>query len=89
MMGKENYGQPMCCQCCGRALKSAKSRELGYGPVCYSRLFGGSATAFGEQGSQRADALGCQGIPGQMFMDGCLREFLRQQGTEGASATLQ
>lgn len=30
----------MICGICGRKLKNAKSRELGYGPVCYKRKFG-------------------------------------------------
>lgn len=26
------------CKRCGRELKSEESRELGYGPVCYSKI---------------------------------------------------
>lgn len=88
LMGKEVYGQRMNCLCCGRALKSARSRELGYGPVCYRRLSGGSA-ALGKQHPRHADAPGCQGIPGQMSMDDFLRGPSRQQGKESAFATLQ
>ncbi len=76
-MGKGAYGQRMSCLCCGRALKSARSRELGYGRVCYRRLSGGNA-ALGKPYSRHADASGCQGIPGQMSMDDFLRESFRQ-----------
>ncbi len=30
----------MTCSLCGRKLKNQKSREIGYGPVCYQRIFG-------------------------------------------------
>lgn len=30
----------MICGLCGRKLKNAKSKELGYGPVCYRKAFG-------------------------------------------------
>lgn len=30
----------MKCYACGRELKTARSRELGYGPVCYKTVFG-------------------------------------------------
>lgn len=32
----------MKCYACGRELKSARSREMGYGPVCYKTVFGTS-----------------------------------------------
>lgn len=28
------------CNRCGRRLKGAKSKERGYGPVCYSKIYG-------------------------------------------------
>ena len=28
------------CKNCGRRLKGAKSKERGYGPVCYSKIYG-------------------------------------------------
>lgn len=30
----------MKCSICGRKLRNPKSKELGYGPVCYKRKFG-------------------------------------------------
>lgn len=30
------------CMECGRKLRSQQSKEVGYGPVCYKRVFGTS-----------------------------------------------
>lgn len=32
----------MKCKMCGRALKNTVSRQVGYGPVCYRKMFGNS-----------------------------------------------
>lgn len=32
----------MKCSLCGRKLKNEKSQEIGYGPVCYRKIFGSS-----------------------------------------------
>ena len=59
----------MNCQGCGRALKSQKSRELGYGPVCYKKIFGTSAKIRGLSKRESTDDFPYYEIPGQMTMD--------------------
>ncbi len=54
---------------CGRKLKNAKSKELGYGPVCYRKAFG---TASPKAKVSKGKAIEYGGdfkdyiIPGQM-----------------------
>lgn len=59
----------MNCQVCGRALKSHKSRELGYGPICYKKIFGTSAKSRGLLKNESADDYPYYEIPGQMTLD--------------------
>lgn len=59
----------MNCQGCGRALKSQKSREFGYSPVCYKKLFGTSAKIRGLPKKESADDCPYYDIPGQMTLD--------------------
>ncbi len=47
----------MTCSLCGRKLKNEKSQEIGYGPVCYRRLFGSTS------GRQRIRDRGGGNIP--------------------------
>ena len=70
----------MICGICGRKLKNAKSREHGYGPVCYKRKFGVSLqTSRGD-----ADVPASAGeeanynLPGQMSMEDYLQMCLEQ-----------
>ncbi len=58
----------MICGLCGRKLKNTKSKELGYGPVCYRKAFGTvpkvkASKEIGEGGDFH-DYI----IPGQMEM---------------------
>lgn len=59
----------MNCYGCGRALKSQKSRELGYGPVCYKKIFGTSAKIRGLPKKESTDDFPYYNIPGQMTLD--------------------
>jgi hypothetical protein len=59
----------MKCAICGRLLKSAASRDLGYGPVCYRRKFGSKARIGKEDSVQYPDDSLCYEIPGQMTLD--------------------
>lgn len=66
----------MNCLLCGRAIKSEKSRELGYGPVCYKKVYG-SSTKIRSSGktNSSADELPYYEIPGQM----CLEDLLEHE----------
>lgn len=61
----------MKCYTCGRELKSATSREIGYGPVCYKRVFGTSLRI--RDGDIKtdyiSDSVPYYEIPGQMSID--------------------
>lgn len=59
----------MICLNCGRKLRSAASKEAGYGPVCYRKMFGTSLRSSRKDNvSETADTL-YYNIPGQMTMD--------------------
>ena len=59
----------MICLNCGRKLKSIASREAGYGPVCYRKMFGSSLhSSCKDSISETADML-CSNIPGQITME--------------------
>lgn len=60
----------MKCYACGRELKSATSREVGYGPVCYRTVFGTSI----KKKKDKAETSDCSDfpyyeIPGQMSIE--------------------
>lgn len=61
----------MKCYACGRELKSATSKESGYGPVCYKRVFGISLRI--RDGDTKtdyiSDSVPYYEIPGQMSID--------------------
>lgn len=63
----------MNCLSCGRKLKSAKSKESGYGPVCYKKMFGSSKLISSDAHSVSADELPDYDIPGQMSLEDFLR----------------
>ncbi len=67
----------MTCVLCGRKLKNIKSKELGYGPVCYKRMFG--ANLQGNKKSNNSYILGLQhyDIPGQMTIDDYLQTKMK------------
>ena len=56
---------------CGRKLMSAQSKEAGYGPVCYKRVFGISLRI--RDGDTKtdytSDSAPCYEIPGQMSIE--------------------
>lgn len=68
------------CMQCGRKLKSDISKQSGYGPVCYRKVFGGSAKI--RDGDRKP---GCSDgeipyyeIPGQMVLE----DFLNSEDSE-------
>ncbi|MEH2957825.1 DUF6011 domain-containing protein [Candidatus Merdisoma sp. JLR.KK006] len=70
----------MRCLICGRKLRNLKSRELGYGPVCYKRKFDITP----HIGHRDADTLAparkviSHNLPGQMSIEDYLMTFLEQ-----------
>ena len=60
----------MKCYACGRELKSATSREVGYGPVCYRTDFGTSIKKKKDK-VETSDSLDFPyyEIPGQMSIE--------------------
>lgn len=66
----------MSCQGCGRVLKNQKSRELGYGPVCYKKAFGSNTKRKDSYSS--ADDFPYYEIPGQMEIE----DYLNGDGAE-------
>lgn len=59
----------MICLNCGRKLRSAVSREAGYGPVCYKKMFGTSLRSSRKDRVSEATDTTCYNIPGQMTME--------------------
>lgn len=59
------------CSRCGKKLRSQESREIGYGPVCYKKIFGRSLRirAGGSERTDRQDELEYYDIPGQMSLE--------------------
>lgn len=68
----------MQCAACGRPLKSSKSRELGYGPVCYRKMFGCAPRIRGNAAESSADDIPNYDIPGQITVE----EYLQALGEE-------
>lgn len=67
------------CELCGRKLKSSESMELGYGPVCYKKVFGNrkkirsTKQIRDKNSSVSADELPYYDIPGQMSLEDFLQ----------------
>ena len=59
----------MICLNCGRKLKSIASREAGYGPVCYRKMFGTSLRSSRKDSISETTDAPYYKIPGQMTMD--------------------
>lgn len=59
------------CSRCGKKLRSQESREIGYGPVCYKKIFGRNLRirAGGSERTDRQDELEYYDIPGQMSLE--------------------
>ncbi len=63
----------MICLKCGRKLKSVASREAGYGPVCYRKMFGSSLRSSHKKGVSKITNTPHYNLPGQMTIE----EFLQ------------
>lgn len=63
----------MICLNCGRKLKSITSREAGYGPVCYRKMFGTSLRGSRKDSVSETADTPYYNIPGQMTMDDYLQ----------------
>lgn len=59
----------MICLNCGRKLRSVASREAGYGPVCYRKMFGTSLRSSRKDSVLETADTPYYNIPGQMTMD--------------------
>lgn len=57
------------CALCGRKLKKEKSRELGYGPVCYKKRYGNCLRARCKKENSFIGGSLNSGLPGQMSID--------------------
>lgn len=55
------------CMECGRKLRSQQSKEVGYGPVCYKRVFGTSMRI--RDGDSKTGTASDDEIPGQMSIE--------------------
>lgn len=64
----------MRCSICGRRLKSAKSRELGCGPVCYKRIIG-SVKQGGHKDNSFVKDMPNYDIPGQITIEEYLKSL--------------
>lgn len=69
----------MTCSLCGRRLKNEKSQKIGYGPVCYRRVFGSSSKRqrIRDRGGGGED-IPYYNIPGQINIE----EYLKSLGYE-------
>lgn len=68
----------MKCSVCGRKLRSPKSQEVGYGPVCYRRLFGTSLRTNDKESQSSVDVMANYKVPGQISMDDYLQTLLAE-----------
>lgn len=68
----------MICSVCGRILKNPKSAEIGYGPVCYRKMFGHTLQANRSRAESPAGSIPEYDIPGQMTVE----EYLRMMDTK-------
>lgn len=61
----------MTCSICGRVLRNQQSKELGYGPKCYKKVFGKYATkqSYNKSSSFSVNNFPYYDIPGQMRLD--------------------
>lgn len=57
------------CLKCGRKLKDEKSRDMGYGPICYRRMFGTSLRSVCKDSISASDNIAYYDISGQMTME--------------------
>lgn len=59
----------MICLNCGRKLKSVASREAGYGPVCYRKMFGTSLRSSRSDNTSNTTEIPHYNLPGQMTIE--------------------
>ncbi|MCM1179981.1 MAG: DUF6011 domain-containing protein [Clostridium sp.] len=65
----------MTCSLCGRKLKNEKSQEVGYGPVCYRRIFGSPPKRQRIRDRGGGDDIPYYDIPGQIDMEEYLKSL--------------
>ncbi|MCI8984772.1 MAG: hypothetical protein HFI60_02300 [Lachnospiraceae bacterium] len=64
----------MVCLVCGRTLKTQQSKDLGYGPVCYKKMFGNMSRKSAKRKScQGSDDIPYYEIPRQMMLSDYLQ----------------
>lgn len=68
----------MVCGICGRKLNNPKSRELGYGPICYKRKFGITPHMSRRDAPVQAGQETDHNLPGQISMEEYLQTFWEQ-----------
>lgn len=68
----------MTCSLCGRKLKNEKSQEIGYGPVCYRRMFGSSLKRQRIRDRGGGEDIPYYDIPGQINIE----DYLKSLGNE-------
>lgn len=59
----------MKCEKCGRVLKNSDSKKMGYGPVCYKKMFGSPPSKKKTSKEKQSDGwndIQDYSIPGQM-----------------------
>ena len=69
----------MTCLLCGRKLMNQKSQEMGYGPVCYRKVFGrsyGCRRIKDRGGGDGGEDIPYFDIPGEMSIE----EYLKSLG---------
>lgn len=66
------------CRLCKRKLKSLGSRELGYGPVCYKKIFGTGIQGSSKGNFSETTDIPYYDIPGQMSLE----DFFRQDAEQ-------
>lgn len=68
----------MKCSICGRKLSNPRSRELGYGPVCYKRKFGTIPHASKKSRHSSENEVSDYNLPGQISIE----EYLQMTSAE-------
>lgn len=68
----------MKCLVCGRKLRNPKSQEVGYGPVCYRRLFGTGVQTSNKGNQSPVDVMLHYEVPGQISMEDYLQTLSGQ-----------
>lgn len=64
----------MICANCGRKLRNVASKEVGYGPVCYKRLFGISLKGSHQNNTLESINSSYRTLPGQVTIEEYLQK---------------